>query len=75
MLEWLSFLYRYIPVGIMESGPQEINKRPPTFFCRNELETMMASPNCSDWIKMTEWFLGPVPNNFHFSPKHKANAY
>ena len=54
LLEWLSFLYRYIPVGIMESLPQRINLRPPHFFCRNELEGLMASPNCSDWIKLRQ---------------------
>ncbi len=75
MLEWLSFMNRYIPVGIMERVPQVINQRPPSFFCRNELETMMSSQNCSDWIKMTEWFLGPVPDGFFFNPKHKANSY
>ncbi len=52
LLEWLSFLYRYIPIGILEQLPQQINLRPPSFFCRNELETLMASPNCSDWVKI-----------------------
>ena len=52
MLEWLSFLYRYIPIGLLESVPQKINKRPPYFFGRNDLETLLASPNSSDWIKI-----------------------
>jgi tRNA-dihydrouridine synthase 3 len=52
LLEWLSFLYRYIPVGLLETIPQKINLRPPGFFCRNELESLLASPNCSDWIKI-----------------------
>ena len=52
LLEWLSFLYRYIPIGILERVPQQINQRPPSFFCRNELETLMASEKCSDWIKI-----------------------
>lgn len=52
LLEWLSFLYRYIPVGILEKLPQQMNLRPPQFFCRNDLETLMASANCSDWIKI-----------------------
>ena len=77
MMEWLSFLYRYIPVGIMESLPQRINLRPPFFFGRNDLETLFASPACSDWLKITELFLGPVKENTYdtFRPKHAANAY
>jgi tRNA-dihydrouridine synthase 3 len=75
LLEWLSFLYRYIPVGIMERLPQKINERPPNFFGRNQLETLMASPNSQDWVKISEYLLGPVPENFNFMPKHKANSY
>lgn len=29
LLEWLSFLYRYVPVGIIEVLPQQMNQRPP----------------------------------------------
>ncbi|XP_033104235.1 tRNA-dihydrouridine(47) synthase [NAD(P)(+)]-like [Anneissia japonica] len=75
MLEWLSFLYRYIPVGILERVPQRINERPPQYFGRDHLETLMASPDCKDWIKISEMLLGPVPDSFQFLPKHKANSY
>ncbi|GFO10069.1 tRNA-dihydrouridine(47) synthase [nad(p)(+)] [Plakobranchus ocellatus] len=75
LLEWLSFLHRYIPVGVLEQVPQRINERPPYYIGRNDLETLMASANCADWIKISEMLLGPVPPNFKFLPKHKANAY
>ncbi|XP_044750763.1 tRNA-dihydrouridine(47) synthase [NAD(P)(+)]-like [Coccinella septempunctata] len=75
MLEWLSFLYRYVPVGLLEQPPQKVNERPPSYRGRNDLETLMASNSASDWIKITEMLLGPVPENFRFLPKHKANSY
>lgn len=75
LLEWLSFLYRYIPVGLLERPPQKINERPPLYFGRNDLETLMASGNCADWVKISEMVLGPVPDGFKFLPKHKANSY
>lgn len=75
MLEWLSFLYRYVPVGLLECPPQKVNDRPPSYKGRNDLETLMASSSASDWIKLTEMLLGPIPENFHFLPKHKANSY
>ncbi|XP_028033966.1 tRNA-dihydrouridine(47) synthase [NAD(P)(+)]-like [Bombyx mandarina] len=75
LLEWLSFLYRYVPVGLLERPPQRINERPPTYFGRDDLETLMASSNCTDWIKISEMLLGPVPDGFQFLPKHKANSY
>ena len=52
-MEWLSFLYRYIPVGLLERVPQKINERPPLYEGRDELETLMASHYCQDWIKIT----------------------
>ncbi|RHY68077.1 hypothetical protein DYB34_007790, partial [Aphanomyces astaci] len=42
---------------------------------RNDLETLMASDQAVDWIKISEMLLGPVPEGFQFVPKHKANAY
>lgn len=75
MLEWCSFLCRYIPIGLLERLPQRINERPPPFFGRNDLETLMASPAASDWIKLTEMLLGPAHKDLDFVPKHKSNAY
>jgi len=75
LLEWLSFACRYIPVGLLEVLPQKINERPPKYKGRDELETLLSSPSASDWVKISEMFLGKVPENFKFLPKHKANAY
>ncbi|XP_039431027.1 tRNA-dihydrouridine(47) synthase [NAD(P)(+)]-like [Culex pipiens pallens] len=75
LLEWQSFLHRYVPYGLLERPPQRINQRPEPFRGRDDLETLMASPNSSDWVKLSEMLLGPVPDGFNFVPKHKANSY
>ncbi|XP_024425016.1 tRNA-dihydrouridine(47) synthase [NAD(P)(+)]-like [Desmodus rotundus] len=75
LLEWLSFLCRYVPMGLLERLPQRINERPPYYLGRDYLETLMASQKAADWIHISEMLLGPVPPNFVFVPKHKANAY
>lgn len=75
LLEWLSFLHRYIPVGILEVVPQKINEKPSPHRGRDDLETLFASRNANDWVKISEMLLGPVPDNFIFVPKHKANSY
>ncbi|KAI0392780.1 tRNA-dihydrouridine synthase 3 [Xylariaceae sp. FL0594] len=75
LLEWLSFTCRYIPIGLLEYLPPNIQDRPPKYKCRNDLETLLASTNYKDWIKITEMFLGPCHPNFTFQPKHKSNSY
>ncbi|KAJ1938708.1 tRNA-dihydrouridine synthase 3 [Linderina pennispora] len=75
LLEWQSFLHRYIPVSLLEVLPQRMNERPPPFVGRNDLETLMASDKVSDWIKISEMLLGPAPDNYTFLPKHKSNSY
>jgi tRNA-dihydrouridine synthase 3 len=75
MCEWLSFLHRYVPVGLLEVLPQKMNARPDKFHGRDELETLMASDNVKDWIKLSEICLGPSDPSFSFIPKHKSNSY
>ncbi|KAF6198090.1 hypothetical protein GE061_007837 [Apolygus lucorum] len=75
LLEWLSFLHRYVPSGLLTKPPQVMNQRPPFYRGRDDLETRMASPNAQDWVKISEMLLGAVPDGFVFLPKHKANAW
>jgi tRNA-dihydrouridine synthase 3 len=74
LLEWLSFLYKYVPVGLTERT-QKINQRLPLYLGRCDTETLLASGNSRDWIKISEMFLGPVSEDFAFVPKHKSNSY
>ena len=75
LLEWLSFACRYVPIGLLEHLPPGLNDRPPAYRGRDELETLMASDNVKDWIKISEMFLGPAHQDFRFDPKHKSNSY
>ncbi|PPQ71388.1 hypothetical protein CVT24_012219 [Panaeolus cyanescens] len=75
LCEALSFQYRYVPIGLLETLPARINDRAPAFRGRNELETLLASPDSQDWVKISEMFLGPAPETWSFTPKHKSNAY
>ena len=75
LLEWLSFACRYVPIGLLEHLPPSMNDRPPAYRGRDDLETLMASDNVKDWIKISEMFLGPAPESFRFDPKHKSNSY
>jgi len=52
LLDWLSFACRYVPVGLLEYLPPNIQDRPPRYRGRDELETLMASDNYQDWIKI-----------------------
>ncbi|CAM1504349.1 Fc.00g019400.m01.CDS01 [Cosmosporella sp. VM-42] len=75
LLEWLSFTHRYVPIGLLEHLPPNLNDRPPAYKGRDDMETLMASNNFRDWIKISEMFLGPVHPTFKFQPKHKSNSY
>lgn len=52
LLEWLSFAYRYVPIGILEHLPPSLQDRPPAWKGRNDLETLLGSDNYKDWIKI-----------------------
>lgn len=52
LLEWLSFSCRYVPIGILEHLPPRLGDRPPPFKGRDELESLLSSPNYKDWIKI-----------------------
>ncbi|RKF74100.1 tRNA-dihydrouridine synthase [Golovinomyces cichoracearum] len=75
LLEWLSFAHRYIPIGVLAHLPPSLNDRPPAYRGRDDMETMMASDDYQDWIKISEIFLGPAHKDFKFVPKHKSNSY
>ncbi|EGN92171.1 hypothetical protein SERLA73DRAFT_127726 [Serpula lacrymans var. lacrymans S7.3] len=75
LCEALSFHYRYVPIGLLERLPGRINDRPPAFKGRDELETLLASGDSRDWVKISEMFLGPAPELWSFTPKHKSNAH
>ena len=52
LLEFMAFFHRYVPVGLLEYLPPSINDRPPAYRGRNELETLLASDDYRDWIKI-----------------------
>lgn len=43
LLEWMSFLCRYVPVGLLDR-PQNMNQRPLMYVGRSDLETLLGSP-------------------------------
>lgn len=51
-------------MGLLERVPQNINERPPHYRGRDDLETLMASPNCGDWIKIRYLSLAIVTRKF-----------
>jgi tRNA-dihydrouridine synthase 3 len=56
LLEWLSFSCRYVPIGLLEHLPPQMNDRAPAYRGRNELETLLSSANYKDWIKIRQVF-------------------
>jgi tRNA-dihydrouridine synthase 3 len=52
LLEFLSFFTRYVPIGLLEHLPPQLNERPPAYRGRDDLETLLASKNYKDWVKI-----------------------
>lgn len=77
LLEWLSFLYRYVPLGLVERPDFIVRMchRAPFFRGRDDLETLLGSHQSADWVKITEMLLGKAPDGFKFEPRHKSNAW
>lgn len=57
LLEWMSFLHRYVPVGLMEVAPQRLNWRIPKYYGRSDLETLLGSEDPNDWVKISTMLL------------------
>ncbi|WFD27090.1 tRNA-dihydrouridine(47) synthase [NAD(P)(+)] [Malassezia nana] len=75
LCEMLSFTHRYVPLGVLEHVPVRMNDRPVPFYGRDPLETLLSSPSAQDWTRIADMFLGPAPSDWHFTPKHKSNAF
>ena len=43
MLEWMSFLHRYIPLGLLEVTPAKLHWRPPAYAARDDREALLSS--------------------------------
>lgn len=75
LLEWLSFTYRYVPVGILEYLPPRIQDRPPAWRGRNELETLLGSGNYKDWVKIRYVSMHALPCPFVGRRSPKLSVY
>ena len=73
LLNELMFLFPR-KIGLLEHV-QTMNQRPPTYFGRCDLETLLGSSNSADWVRISELLLGPTPDGFIFTAKHKSNSY
>jgi tRNA-dihydrouridine synthase 3 len=62
LLEWLSFAHRYVPVGILAHLPPSLQDRPPAYRGRSDLETLLASDNYLDWIRIRYCRFLHLPN-------------
>ena len=84
LMEWLSFLHRYVPVGLMERPDvsTKLNLRPPGYYARTDLESLMASEEQVDWLKLADMVLpmtgggvAPIDPLKHWTPASVSNAW
>ena len=50
LLEWMSFLCRYVPVGLLEVVPQQLQHKPKLYHGRSDLESLLGSTNVSGGV-------------------------
>ena len=81
LLEWLSYAHRYVPLGLLAErlppgldGAARMGLRCPPLVGRSGLETLLASPDPGDWVRISELVLGPAPPSLRFVPKHKSKT-
>ena len=55
-------------------GLRRGGRRPP-FVGRDDPETLMASDDSRDWVKISDLLLGKADDAYDFVPKHRSNAY
>jgi tRNA-dihydrouridine synthase 3 len=64
-------------VGLLEVVPQRLNWRPPAYYGRDDLETLMRSEAVADWLTLTE--MAGLPRDDEaaksFKPKHSSSAW
>jgi len=62
LMDWLSFLCRYIPIGLMERPPQKLNDKCARFVGRDDMETLLGSHLYEDWLKIRFVYMLVVEN-------------
>nr|XP_060614335.1 tRNA-dihydrouridine(47) synthase [NAD(P)(+)]-like [Anolis sagrei ordinatus] len=75
LVQWQQFLCRYIPVGLLEHCPPKFGNRRPVSLSGDYLEVLMASNRTSDFVKISEMFLGPIPPGTTFSIAQNMKNY
>ncbi|PAV90971.1 hypothetical protein WR25_19918 [Diploscapter pachys] len=72
--ERLDLVKKFVDYGLDHWGSDDMGVEKTRRFLLETL-SFQCSPRASDWVKISEMFLGKTPEDFVFVPKHKANAY